>query len=54
MHVEFSDAQMERVKRVALDEGCNLKQLVMRELDMILDSRGLAPFARYSKLSNDG
>jgi hypothetical protein len=43
LHVEVGAERMKRIKRLALDEECNLTQLVLRGLDLILKERGLPP-----------
>jgi hypothetical protein len=43
LHTRLDRDQMRRVKQLALDEDCNLTQLVIRGLDVILKSRKLPP-----------
>jgi hypothetical protein len=43
LHVRVDPDQMRRIKQLALDEECNLTELVLRGLSMLFKSRKLPP-----------
>jgi hypothetical protein len=43
LHTRVDRDQMRRIKQLALDEDCNLTELVLRGLDLIFKSRKLPP-----------